>query len=299
MKLGIHIPLEFFLPNQAIGLSKLAEHAGLDHVVVNDHLHLPNRPGVSEAWTVLAGIAAETERIRLGPSVTPLPLRHPFLLAKLAATIDQLSNGRLLMGVGAGWNREEFQFIQVPFLKHAKRLKQTEEALQVLLQMFTKTKITFQGDFYQIMGTTLEPKTIQQPYPPIFLGGGSLAILDLTVRYGKGWMPFAPSAIGLARRIEQLAERLAANKRSLRELEIIPSILLQFGKSPKGAKKLLHVLSKPPDETRMILGSPSDCLTRIQEYADAGATHLALRLLHPDSAEADINTIAHEMIPSL
>jgi alkanesulfonate monooxygenase SsuD/methylene tetrahydromethanopterin reductase-like flavin-dependent oxidoreductase (luciferase family) len=131
------------------------------------------------------------------------------------------------------------------------------------------------------------------------LGGGSLRILELTAHYGAGWMPFAPSTSGLSRRLEQLEALLDSRKRKMSELEIIPSILLQFGKSPKDAQRRLPKWGRPPSEARAIFGPPAQCLTRIQEYADAGATHLALRLVHPDEFEQDLNTLAQEILPHL
>ena len=299
MKLGIHIPLEFFTAVQAVHAAKIVEGAGLDHIVVNDHLRLPGGPYINEAWTVLSGMATVTESIRLGPSVTPLPIRHPYLLAKMAATVDQISEGRLMVGVGAGWHREEFQWVGTPFLSHTNRLTQTEEALQLMRSLWTESSTTFHGKHYHIDAVELEPKPIQQPHPPFFLGGGSLRILELTAQYGDGWMPFAPSTSGLIRRLQQLEELLISRNRKLSEFEIIPSILLQFGKSTKDAQRRLPKWGRPPKETRAIFGPPAECLARIQEYVDAGATHLALRLVHPNEFDQNIKTIVQEILPHL
>jgi alkanesulfonate monooxygenase SsuD/methylene tetrahydromethanopterin reductase-like flavin-dependent oxidoreductase (luciferase family) len=244
-------------------------------------------------------MATVTESIRLGPSVTPLPIRHPYLLAKMAASVDQLSEGRLMMGVGGGWYREEFQWVNAPFLTHANRLAQTEEALQLIRSLWTESVTTFRGDYYRVDALRLEPKPIQQPHPPFFLGGGSLRILELTAQYGRGWMPFAPSTLGLIRRLQQLNILLDSHKRKLSELEIVPSILLQFGKSVKDAQRRLPKWGRPPNETRAIFGPPAKCLARIQEYTDAGATHLALRLVHPDEFEQNIKIIVQEIQPHL
>ncbi len=277
----------------------LAETYGLDHVVVNDHIRLPQGPKVAEAWTVLAAIGAATKRIRLGSCVSPLPLRHPLLLAKMAATVDQLSNGRLIMGVGAGWHREEFEWLAVPFYPYSERLAQTEEALQLLQQLWTKSAITFHGRFYQVKNVTLEPKPVQQPHPPFFLGGGSLNVLELAARFGKGWMPFAPTPAGLKRRLQQFAKMLAANGRIVNEVEIIPSILFQLGKNKAEARQQLPTWGKPPHDLRAIFGNTEDCISRIQEYEQAGATHLALRLVHPVYLEADLSQIADGILPGL
>ena len=299
MKLGIHISLEFFTSKQAITAVKVIEAAGLDHVVVNDHLRLPRGSQINEAWTVLAGMGTVTKRIRLGPSVSPLPIRHPYLVAKMAATVDHLTNGRLLMGVGAGWHKKEFEWVGAQFLPHSKRITQTEEAIQLIQRYWTKPTVSFQGEYYQIKAVALEPKPVQQPHPPFLLGGGSLRILELTVKYGGGWMPFAPTTTGLLRRVKLLDEMLNNEGRSIDALEIIPSILLQFGKTKKAAQKRLPKWGKPPNEDRAIFGTPEECLARIHDYADVGATHLALRLVHPKDLEQDIATIVEKILPGL
>jgi probable F420-dependent oxidoreductase len=295
VKLGIHLPLEFFSPSQAIKAARAVEVMGLDHVLVNDHFRLPGGSYIGEAWTTLAAIGAVTTRIRIGPCVTPLPLRHPYLLAKMAATVDQLSQGRLLMGVGAGWHKEEFDWLGVTFLPHSKRVNQTQEAIQIIQALWTESHTTFGGHYYQVDDITVEPKPVQTPHPPFFFGGGSLGVLELIARYGQGWMPFAPTPEGLTRRLKQLSEILKVNNRSLNELEIIPSVLFQLGESKKAALQRLPKWGKPPTQSRVILGSPEDCLKGIKKYKEAGATHLSLRLLHPDEVENDLKMIVREI----
>jgi alkanesulfonate monooxygenase SsuD/methylene tetrahydromethanopterin reductase-like flavin-dependent oxidoreductase (luciferase family) len=112
-------------------------------------------------------------------------------------------------------------------------------------------------------------------------------------------MPFAPSTSGFIHRLQQLEALLDSCNRRLSELEILPNIILQFGKSKKNAQKRLPRWRSPPTEDLSILGPPAECLARIQEYADAGATHLTLRLVHPDEFEQNINTIAQEILPHL
>jgi alkanesulfonate monooxygenase SsuD/methylene tetrahydromethanopterin reductase-like flavin-dependent oxidoreductase (luciferase family) len=131
------------------------------------------------------------------------------------------------------------------------------------------------------------------------MGGGSIRVLEMTASYCQGWMPFAPSITGLTRRLRVLEELVELKGRQLSELEIIPSMLFQLGKSIPDAKKQLPKWGKPPDESRAILGTPEECLARINEYAEAGATHLTLRLVHPSIFQRDIKTIAEEIIPRL
>lgn len=301
VKLGLHIPLEFFTPIQAVECAKQADAAGLDLVVVNDHLFLPWTPHVSEAWTVLAAMASATKQIKLGPCVTPLPLRHPFIVAKLSATVDMLSRGRLIMGVGAGWFQKEFASIAVPYLGLAERLAQTEESIRLLRELWTTPSVTFKGQYYNIDHLSLEPKPIQKPHPPFFLGGNSKTILSLTAKYGEGWMPFSPSLDDLQRRVKLIGKLLQKEKRSLGETQIIPSIPLQFGKDQDIAFQQLPAYLKAIQASgfNYILGTPSDCAEQILAYIKVGATQIILRLVTPTQAATHIKTIAEELIPLL
>ena len=299
MKLGIHLPLEFFSPRQAIDAAKLVDAAGFDHVVVNDHFHLPRGSKIEEAWTMLAAIGTVTQHVRVGPCVSPLPLRHPYLLAKMATTIDLLTAGRLLMGVGAGWHPHEFQLLKVPFFRHPERIAQTEEAVYLLQRLWTESEVSFHGVHYQLKTVALEPKPVQRPHPPFFFGGGSRGILEVMAYYGSGWMPFAPTLEGFQRRFSQLKEMLAFNDRSLEGFEVIPNLLFQHGKNLADAKKRLPKWGKPPSDDRALLGSAQECAERIKAYAEVGATHLTLRFVKPSTFETDLTVVQKEILPQL
>jgi probable F420-dependent oxidoreductase len=301
VKLGVHIPLELFSPVEAVTCARAAEAEGLDHVVVNDHVALPWTPHLAEAWTTLAAIGGATKQIRVGVCVTPLPLRAPFWIAKMTATVDQLTGGRLLVGVGAGWYRKEFAWSGAAFRPHAERLAQTEEALQLLQALWSQPVVTFRGRYYQADKATLEPKPVQKPGPPILLGGGSEAVLQLTARYGAGWMPFAPSLPGLVRRLARLKGLLKAGRRSTKELQISPSVIFQTGASREEAWRGLpdRVRTQSKKESHGIFGPPEACLERICSYAAAGATHLSLRLVNPTTADKQIATICRDILPRL
>jgi probable F420-dependent oxidoreductase len=301
VKLGLHIPLEFFTPPQAVECAQLADSSGLALIVVNDHLFLPWTPCVSEAWTVLAAMASVTNQIKLGPCVTPLPLRHPFILAKLSASLDLLSEGRLIMGVGAGWFQYEFKSVKVPYLGLAERHAQTEESIQLLQELWTNPSVTFKGQYYNTDHLSLEPKPVQNPHPPIFLGGNSKTILSFTIKYGEGWMPFSPSVDDLRQKVKLIGKLLQKENRTLDEVQIIPSIPLQFGKDKDSAFQQLPAYLKVIQGSgfNYILGSPSECAEQILAYVKAGANQVILRLVTPSQAAAHIQTMADEIIPIL
>lgn len=140
---------------------------------------------ILDVATTLAFVAALTTRVRLGTSVVVLPYHHPIALAKALATLDVLSNGRLLLGVAGGWLREEFDLLGVPFHERGAR---TDEYLALLKQLWSDERVTFRGRFFTLDDAVFFPKPIQRPHPPIWIGGDSAAALRRVGRVGDGWM---------------------------------------------------------------------------------------------------------------
>jgi len=181
MKFGIHNPSWVYGPNPAEAFEGLkakaqwAENHGFVWFSVMDHLTqiggvgAPTEPFM-EGWTVLSALAAVTGRIRLATSVA---FRNPAHLAKIAAGVDQISRGRLTLGIGAGWNELEYQQYGWEFPpRPATRIRQMEEAVQLIVQMWTEPRTTFHGRYFHVEDAILEPKPVQQPRPPVMIAGG-------------------------------------------------------------------------------------------------------------------------------
>ncbi|HJX23270.1 MAG TPA: LLM class flavin-dependent oxidoreductase [Candidatus Bathyarchaeia archaeon] len=143
----------------------------MDHFIQTPFAGMPQEP-VLEGWSALSALAAVTERIRLGTLVTGNIYRNPALLAKIGATVDVISNGRLNMGIGAGWYKAEAVAYGFPFYTGRERLKRLEEALQIIKGMWTNGSFSFEGKYYATRDAMCFPKPIQQPHPPIMVGGG-------------------------------------------------------------------------------------------------------------------------------
>jgi F420-dependent oxidoreductase-like protein len=185
-------------------IARNAEAAGFDSFWVMDHFYQirgvgPAEEPMLEGWLALAGVASVTERIRLGTMVSGNIYRNPALLAKMATTLDIISNGRAFVGVGAGWNREEsegygFEFPETP----GDRLRRLREALQVLTLMLTEERPSFRGTYYTIDRALNNPRPLQQPHPPILIGGsGERVTLRLVARYGDACNLFGdPARVG-------------------------------------------------------------------------------------------------------
>jgi probable F420-dependent oxidoreductase len=213
-------------------LARLAEDLGVDSIWVSDHLVAPvgvqsiypydRRPdakpgdmGVIEHFyepvVTLAWLAGQTSRVRLGVSAYVVPYRNPVLTAKHVATLDALSRGRLILGVGTGWLREEFEALDVPF---AGRGQRTEEYLGVMKALWTGGEARFAGRHYQLPPVRTGPRPAQRPHPPLWIAGNSSVAIDRAARLGDGWHAIDLAPAELAPLVRELRERLAAHGRA-------------------------------------------------------------------------------------
>ncbi|MCK9793640.1 LLM class F420-dependent oxidoreductase [Isoptericola sp. 4D.3] len=170
---------------------RTADEAGFDHVWVMDHLASlgadDSRP-IFDAWAMQAAMAVTTSRVRLGCMVSGNSYRHPVMLAKLATTVDHLSGGRLELGIGAGWNEHEHTMYGLDLGSVRARMDRLEESLRVLRSLWTEPRTTFHGQHYRLTDAVAEPKPVQRPYPPIWVGGsGPRRTLRLVARYADAW----------------------------------------------------------------------------------------------------------------
>jgi alkanesulfonate monooxygenase SsuD/methylene tetrahydromethanopterin reductase-like flavin-dependent oxidoreductase (luciferase family) len=168
-----------------------ADHLGLDGALMPDHYmwgteighSMKNPYNTLETWTTLSYLAGKTERISLGTLVTPLGLRHPGVLAKMLATLDNLSGGRVVLGVGAGWSQVEFKGYS-SWLEPGERVGKTVEALKLILALWSEGSVTHHGKHYDVEGAVLMPKPLQKPHPRLLFGSQGRRMLRLTGRYG-------------------------------------------------------------------------------------------------------------------
>ncbi len=217
MKFGVIYPAygEYSHPSLAVEMVREAERRGAEVFLVWDHFLLPMQGGerTLEAYTLLSFLAAKTEKIKLGTCVTPLPLRNPLLLAKMISSLDHLSGGRLIVGVGAGWHMDEFQ-IYAQWEGAGTRVRRTGEALELMVRMWTEERVDFEGEFYSVRGAVLEPKPLQKPHPPLWIGSTGKRMLELALRYGSGWIPAALSPERYGKLARFLKENLPRERRN-------------------------------------------------------------------------------------
>jgi len=173
-----------------------AEKLGFDSFFVTDHFMRPHGENVAvkqhatiEAWTLLAHLAAKTHSIKLGTCVTAMPLRNPPILAKMVATVDVLSGGRVILGAGAGWQKSEFEVYSGSYPGNGQRVEMTREAIQLVKRLWTEEVVNHKGRYYSVENGILEPKPVQKGGPPLWVGAIHDRMLKMTAEIGDGWIP--------------------------------------------------------------------------------------------------------------
>lgn len=167
--------------------AKRAEELGYYSISIDDHFFMRNMFGTPdlphlECYTVLAALATATRAIRLAPLVTAMSYRTPQLLAKIIATLDNISGGRLIAGLGAGWFKEEYDAYNYPYPSNAERMEQLADGIKLLKAMWTQEAATYSGRFFKVEKAFCNPKPVQKPYPPIMIGGGGKRILQIAAQ---------------------------------------------------------------------------------------------------------------------
>ncbi|HEU5317635.1 MAG TPA: LLM class F420-dependent oxidoreductase [Chloroflexota bacterium] len=210
-----------------------------------------------EGWTLLAALAAQTTRLRLGLMVAGNTYRHPAVHAHMAATVDVISNGRLDFGIGAGWNEYEHQSMGIPLYAPAERIRRLREGCEIARRLFTRHLTTFKGRYYQLQDARLEPKPVQKPHPPFVIGGGGEQLtLRVAARYAGIWNSTSNDPDTFRHKVRVLHEHCAAIGRDPSQIEL--SV-----------------------QTRVSYDDLSATVKTLKPLVDAGATHLILMLTHP------------------
>ena len=239
------------------------DEARFDSAFVFDHF-IPftgssNGPCL-EGWTLLSALAAQTQHVHAGVLVTGNTYRHPALLAKMAVTVDHVSNGRLILGIGAGWFEAEHRMYGFPFPATGDRARHLREAVKIFKQLFTQEKSTFSGKYYQLKDAPFAPKAVQKPYPPLLIGGtGPQVILPLAARHANIWHFYGGSEV------ESLRQTCTA----------FDTVCRKVGRDPDEVEKSTSLYPS------QLAGSAKEVVARLRAIADAGIGHLIIELSQP------------------
>lgn len=268
------------------------ESLGYHSIWVMDHLTWGEGGGgaVFEAWTLLSALAAVTKKIKIGTMVACNSYRYPSLTAKIAATLDVISNGRLILGYGAGWKQDEYEAYGFPFLKPSVRVKQMREGVTIIKKLWTEERASFEGNFYNIKNAICKPKPIQKPHPPIIIGGGGEKYtLKTAAELGDGWNIWDAQHENYKRKVDILTRYCHEFDRRIEDLELSWSGNLILADDEKQLKRKI----KKYKAQRGMAMTYDECLDRLQRYVDLSCTHFIFSLgTFNDEKETFIEKIA-------
>ncbi len=285
-------------------LVRRLEALGFDSVWSGDHLsfHHP----LYESLTLLASYASITERIKLGSAVYLLALRPPAVAAKVTATLDVLSGGRLIFGVGVGGeNPREFELVGVP---HNERGARVTEGIDVVRALWRDTPASFDGRFTRFSGVSIDPKPVQKPGPPIWIGGRSDAALARAGRQADGWVSYVVTPERYAQSVAKIRAAADAARRSLDGFVTAHLTFITVGRDYETARaQWVARLSAryaqdfgPLAAKYGVIGTPADCLEQLERFRAAGCGYFLLNPIGDVAAERDqLEQIAAEVMPKL
>lgn len=278
IKLSQDAPIESYK-----AIWKIADEARFDHCWAMDHLASIGSVGddrpIFDGWELLAGMATATSHVRLGLLVTGITYRNPALLAKVATTVDHLSDGRLEFGIGAAWAANEHEMYGISGLDH--RVGLFSEGLQIIRSLWTEERTDFDGRYFKMSNAVANPKPVQKPYPPIWVGSGGPTMIKLTARHADVW-----NVSGSAGRDPESAATAS------QELD---EACAAIGRNPEEIRRSVQI---PAGE------DPSEIIERVQAFAEAGFTEVIIMLSGgnmPTNADP-VNTaamLAERVLPSL
>jgi probable F420-dependent oxidoreductase len=298
MNFGVWLPncRHLAAPDVIRGTAVRAEELGYESVWVSDHVVVPSANVVNFGETVfdplvtLAVVAGATQRVQLGTTVLIVPYRNAVVTAKMVASLDALSGGRVVLGIGAGWVAAESAMLGVPFKE---RGAMTDEYLRAMRELWTSPRPSFTGTYTQFGDLVFEPKPLQKPHPPIWVGGHSRAALRRAAEVGAAWHPINRPPAEL--RSGRLELRRLAQAHGRREA---PALTL------RNDLRILRAGEAVPASAhagRVIAGEPPAIVDQLAELADCGVEHLVVEFLAADRAdlEAQMTAFAERVRPRL
>jgi len=288
-----------------IRYAERAEELGFESLWAWDHILLGVDPSfpVLDSLTILTAIAARTKRIRLGTGVMVLPLRNPVVAAKVLASLDQVSAGRLILGAASGWYAREFDAVGISFKDRGRIF---ERNLDLLLRLWTEEAVTEQVDELNLRAAVLLPKPVQKPHPPVLIGGYINRVLRRAGEKGDGWLTYFYTAEGFAKSWEKVLNYAREAGRDPATLSATNQLAIYVGPSKREAEEpMRHWLStewdiaKWSDSTidHAIRGTAEECVEQLKPHIEAGVDRL---ILIPYRYEQEqVERIASDVIPKL
>ena len=285
-------------------LAQAADKEGYDSIWVYDHFHTvpePTKNTVFEAWTISAGLARDTERVKVGQMVTCNGYRNPAYLAKMASTVDVMSNGRLLCGLGAGWYEHEWLAYGFGFPELRDRMGMFREACEIIHRMWTEDYPKFEGKYYTIDGPINEPKGVQSPHPPFWIGGsGEKVTLKLVARWGDA-CNVGGDAETVRHKLDVLKGHCEDEDRDYEEIIKSTGARVHLIENEANAEQETAQArgDRPYDKYARdtIVGTPEMVRERLQPKIDAGIDYFIISIPRTAYNQEPVRRFAHEVIP--
>ena len=273
-------------------IAQAAEDLGFVGLFRSDHFTNAHAPDLDalELWVSLTWLASHTKRIEFGPLVTPVSFRHPVFTARMAKDVDNLSGGRLVLGIGAGWQEREHHHYGFDLLSPKSRFDRFEEGVQVITGLLRSDEpVNFSGHFYQLHEATLLPRPQQSGRPPLLIGGnGSRRTLPLVARYSDEWNALFTTAGQFAKLNSQLDRLLAENGRKPGEVRRSLMTGVVFGDEDRELQRKIAERGKSQAELLkdgMIVGTPAAIRDQLGQLAEAGVQRVMLQWLELDDLQ--------------
>ncbi|MFQ5515069.1 MAG: LLM class F420-dependent oxidoreductase [Myxococcota bacterium] len=287
VRFGIQTGQQFASWPDIVRLWQCTEALGYDSAWMYDHfvaVMMDPYDSTLESWTCLAALAGVTERVSVGVLVTGNPYRHPAILAKMATTVDVISDGRLEFGIGTGWFEPEHRMFGIDFPSGRERCERLDEALCVIRALWTESEASFKGRHYRLDGAIHEPKPVQQPHPPIVVAGmGEKRLLPIVARHANHWTSFGSPAV-YRRKLALLADLCAQEGRDVKEIEVsalVPAIVTDDLRAAAPLIKGYAAYQKINEEEArhwMLIGSAAALQDQVHAFVEVGVTHFILTL---------------------
>ena len=280
------------------------ERLGFDSLWVNDHLYglpMPEVP-ILECWTVLAAVGAVTTRVELGTLVSPVGFRNPALHAKMAATLDHITGGRVIVGLGVGWFETEFRGYGFPFPAVRTRLEQLSEAARLMKLVWTEPGATFDGRYFRSEGIICEPRPVRVP-PILIGGGGERVLLRIAAELADVWNNLAVNQGELGRKVACLRDHCRAVGRDPDTIEVSQQTVVVIGANEVDARAKLGKAARiygghlGDIERHGIWGSPAQVVERIERHVEQGCSSFMIEFFGRDAREP-AGLFAEQVLPA-
>jgi len=301
--------------NFASSAAKVAEKSGFTSVWCIDHLicepefyALLNANSDSfkilETWSTLTAVAVQTKKVMLGTAVSPMPRYNPTFLAKVVTTLDIISNGRTILGVGAGHHKPEFEINDFPWKPLSERIQMMREGVEIIKKLWTESRTTYSGKYFQVKEAPHEPKPIQKPHPAIWVGGNIPKMTKETAEIGNGWIPYHLTPQEYEEKwskIEEMAEKAGRKPKEIEPAYFMDTCIgfdeKQTIRKAKAYVEAGHKKAFEKIRQHGAYGSPENVVDQIEKFLEAGVKHFVLVLVPQKDTLNSIQLYGEKVLP--